>query len=880
METFFSIPLPLKIIYIKSKMNTNNLSRPLPLSVIILLLFGMSACKEELTDTDAANNITFISEVKEFTTGTKLSIQSDSDRVDQLKGYQKPLYLHTLHVDQNNSSETAISRAAPITALPDQLGISAYMYQGAWSEDNLPNFMYNESITRKNGVHISSQKHRWPGSTYQLQFFAFYPYNNPNYVISDKTQAGYPNINVTIPEDVAQQQDMLVASSGEISGDRRNRIPLKFSHALSAIKFICGQDMQEGTVVSVALKGIYSNAQYNMGSKTWSNHGRKTNFLQTLNKITSGMSGEKLTTEAQTFMMIPQTLGSDASIEVRFTDNKNITHTLSASLANTHWSTGGVTIYKISSSSINWNYTLTVTDPEDVDYQGGTKSYDVVSYRENKKGIKEPVEWSVQYSTDGGVSWSNEKPDWLTTFTASGSGSIAPSTFSLSVSPQKPTGENPHTKVLRAAAKKGSETAPYNLSNSNGENTVQNTANCYVINAPGYYSLPLVYGNAIQNSKPNTEAYTSALTGDRILKTFINHTGNGITDPYISKNAGCLPHKAELLWQDAPSLITEIEYDNTTDNGGVIKFKVDENNIKQGNAVIAIKDQQNNVLWSWHLWVTDENINKTTEVTNATGDKFQFMRVKIGYCDKETSIRYDARSVKIRFNNQVEIDVNQTGKETIVIGENHPFYQWGRKDPFPPSNGITNANKTWYNQDNVASTASPKVEDLSTGITCVRNYIQKPSIIQNNQRGDNYYHNLWNANYAGQNPKENNVVKTIYDPSPIGFKIPTINAFSGFTTNGGNTGNINEFNGKWDNIRKGWYFYTDATKSNTIFFEASGFRHYRDGNPSKVGAEGYCWSMAPNDNLAFCLDYTSTFIHPYTSPYGRANLFGQNCIRE
>jgi NADPH2:quinone reductase len=98
---------------------------------------------------------------------------------------------------------------------------------------------------------------------------------------------------------------------------------------------------------------------------------------------------------------------------------------------------------------------------------------------------------------------------------------------------------------LKAATAKGSETTPYNLSNNTGGNTVENTANCYVVNAPGYYSLPLVYGNAIKNSATNASAYTSTVTGTNILNPFINHAGNGITDPYISGN-GCTPAKAEL----------------------------------------------------------------------------------------------------------------------------------------------------------------------------------------------------------------------------------------------------------------------------------------------------------------------------------------------
>lgn len=77
-----------------------------------------------------------------------------------------------------------------------------------------------------------------------------------------------------------------------------------------------------------------------------------------------------------------------------------------------------------------------------------------------------------------------------------------------------------------------------------------------------------------------------------VLTSFINHRGRAITNPYISNNKGCTPTKAELVWQDAPSLITDIKY-NGGKNGGNISFKVNQATIRQGNAVIAIKDGSN-----------------------------------------------------------------------------------------------------------------------------------------------------------------------------------------------------------------------------------------------------------------------------------------------
>ena len=67
-----------------------------------------------------------------------------------------------------------------------------------------------------------------------------------------------------------------------------------------------------------------------------------------------------------------------------------------------------------------------------------------------------------------------------------------------------------------------------------------------MVNAPGWYCFPLVYGNAVKNGEANTSAYISPLTGRYFLTNFINHLGNDITDPYINNNADCTVSQAEL----------------------------------------------------------------------------------------------------------------------------------------------------------------------------------------------------------------------------------------------------------------------------------------------------------------------------------------------
>ena len=424
---------------------------------------------------------------------------------------------------------------------------------------------------------------------------------------------------------------------------------------------------------------------------------------------------------------------------------------------------------------------------------------------------------------------------------------------------------------------------PYNLSNqTDGGPTDENTANCYVVSAPGYYSFPLVYGNALKNRSTNESAYKTGNTGSNILSNFINHTGAGISDPYIANNNGCTPAKAELVWQDVMDLVTDIKY-NAGSNGGNISFKVDRFSIQQGNAVIAIKDASNNVLWSWHIWVTDENIDNVIEVTNYQNVKYNIMPVNLGWCDDDVTT-YAERSCKVRFtagDASKEVTIRQVSA-SITIRGNHPYYQWGRKDPLRPSNGLANTNKTWYDKNGTSSQSNPATENFSAGVTCIMNYILKPDVMQNQVSGDNAYANLWSVDNTVYTANDNPVVKTVYDPSPVGFKLPPGNVFTGFTTTGGSTSTSSEINGTWSSSSlKGWNFYTDSSKSKTIFFPASGYRYRSNGMVSNVSSDGFYWSAVPSSpTKGHYLYFSSLEVIPLSTSNYRAVGFGVRSCQE
>ena len=826
--------------------------------------------------------------------GTRSSSGGDSllsSGVTPLEAEGRTLYLHTTVTDgiegAHLGKDEALTRATPVNDMSTygSFSVFAAFYQGAWSPaSQTMNFMYNVPVSLSGSVWSSQPDYYWPGRDYKVRFYAYAPID-AQFVPS--RQDGVANdfyIKYIVSTDVSKQKDLLIAKSAEYAGNHGSIVPLEFKHVFTAVRFVVGDDMKAGTVNKVRLRNITSGGVYHpetgyVGKLV--GQGIVKDFAQELNKVTDGAPGAAITAPFQTFMLPPQGFTDDSSvIEIVFTDDEG-EHTLSASLKDQMWNSGTTVTYKISTSSINWDYHLDVTGPSEYSYAGGTDVYKVTSYRENSKGVKEAVSWTAEFSTDGGASWTTDKPDWLTDFTTSGQGSTVSQSFNATVGAQAGTDTNPHTAILKAAAPKGSAGQPYNLSNGTGAAQVVNTANCYVVGAPGYYSFPLVYGNAVKNGATNTSAYTTANSGSNILSTFINHTGNGITDPYITNNAGCVPAKAELVWQDALSLVSDIKYNSGT-NGGNISFKVDPSTIRQGNAVIAIKDVNDQILWSWHIWVTDEEIKNTIAVTNRQNVTYNLMSVNLGWCDSNTT-SYAGRSCKVKFTageKSQEITLKQASN-SITTGGNSPFYQWGRKDPFLPSDGLADANKTWYDKAGNASTLNPATEDFSTGIPCIKNYILKPNVMQSNASGDALYQNLWSADNNVYTANDNLVVKTIYDPSPVGFKLPASNAFTGFTKRSGTMYNPAQINGTWDDSSKGWRFYTNSVKDKTIFFPASGRYNYSSGVLRAVGSGGWYWLAVPgNQTNGYILGFNRTDVSSNGGFLGRGWVYGVRSSQE
>ena len=129
---------------------------------------------------------------------------------------------------------------------------------------------------------------------------------------------------------------------------------------------------------------------------------------------------------------------------------------------------------------------------------------------------------------------------------------------------------------------------------------------------------------------------------------------------------------------------------------------------------------------------------------------------------------------------------------------------------------------------------------------------------------DGVYVNLWSTDNERTDANDDVVIKSVYDPSPVGYSLPASNAFTGFTTTGGTVNNQSDlFNVKGE-FDKGWYFYTKPNKKgNTLFFQALGWRYDITGSLDYMTLDGLYWVAGPSGRKnGRYLHFSSGYVYP------------------
>ncbi len=323
---------------------------------------------------------------------------------------------------------------------------------------------------------------------------------------------------------------------------------------------------------------------------------------------------------------------------------------------------------------------------------------------------------------------------------------------------------------------------PYELSydlnvSSATDLSSSSSANCYIVSEAGLYKFKTVKGNS-------TESVGSVASASILWETF------GTSE---------IPDYCEL--------IKAFSYKD-----GHIAFQTADT-FKEGNAVIAAKDADGNILWSWHIWLTDQP------------------QGQVYYNDAGT---------------MMDRNLGATSATPGDAGALGLLYQWGRKDPFLGSSSISSSTVA----KSTITWPSAVKSNSSNGTIAYATANPTTFITYNNSNHDWYYTGSESTDNTRWTTSDKE--KSIYDPCPAGWRVPD-GGSNGVWSNA--IGSSSYFNYTYNSTNEGMNFSGKFGADQTIWYPASGYRYNYDGGLDDVGYGDICWSASPYLDDAYCLSF-------------------------
>ena len=248
---------------------------------------------------------------------------------------------------------------------------------------------------------------------------------------------------------------------------------------------------------------------------------------------------------------------------------------------------------------------------------------------------------------------------------------------------------------------------------------------------------------------------------------------------------------AEVLWESFGTDVTPSVGDivrSVTYKEGYIEFET-PTELAEGNAVVAAKDASGTILWSWHIWVTDQ--------------------------PQEHIYPDDVGTIMDR----------NLGATSVTPGDVRALgllYQWGRKDPFIGIGTIGEQEPAKMTIDGHEIGSEFGLDELTESI----NYPSK--FIYN---GEESYNWMDNKDYKSLWGHES--TKNIYDPCPTGYRVPSIELWQNSVIA------LNDYS--FDNIFDGFYYSYGSGKA---WYPSIVYRSW-DGSFSYTSRGSY-WSCTPS----------------------------------
>lgn len=214
---------------------------------------------------------------------------------------------------------------------------------------------------------------------------------------------------------------------------------------------------------------------------------------------------------------------------------------------------------------------------------------------------------------------------------------------------------------------------------------------------------------------------------------------------------------ARMLWESDSKVAENVLYADSR-----ISFSTGN---ARGNAVIGLFDITDNCIWSWHIWSVDYDPASTAQ-TYVSGAVF--MDRNLG---------------------AITTDCTQPASRGL-------YYQWGRKDPFihPASCNSYEPERVVYTEGFAFNVSYPRNAGTESpyDVMTVEWSIAHPTTFMSDAMYEdweewtsvvdwlyNHHPNLWGNVTTSNNNISKVSLKSIYDPCPVGWKVPSPEDFAG-----------------------------------------------------------------------------------------------------
>ena len=317
---------------------------------------------------------------------------------------------------------------------------------------------------------------------------------------------------------------------------------------------------------------------------------------------------------------------------------------------------------------------------------------------------------------------------------------------------------------------------------------VEQAANSYIVSGYGAYSFPAVKGNS-------NEPIDSLDTVEVLWESF------GTTEK---------PTEGALI----ESVFLE---DNTVYINTAADFR-------EGNAVVAAKAVDGRILWSWHIWMTDQP------------------------------------QEHVYPNNAGTMMDRHLGATSVTPGDVASFgllYQWGRKDPFLGAADDENFSRAGSTIDWPAAVLP------MNGVTPEYSVKYPTTFFMSSGYPGNWMsehdNTLWDS------------TKTKYDPCPPGWRVPDGGDKTGFWQIAGSTV-------QYDKTNYGMSFLGYDFQA---WYPATGWIAKEDNTVRSTASRGNCWTLIPSGDEARFMMFDMTGVFTNTTYYDcKADGFSVRCQKE